>query len=91
MHAGRLWIGLGVMRPIAMAGLHWKDITMSVDLDNSHSAPRFSHARPDNSEHITADSARGSLIGGKKQLLVMLIAVLVLTIVAVGSIALWVR
>ena len=64
---------------------------MSVDQDNSHSAPRRSHARPDRSEHITTGSARGSSIGGKKQLLVMLIAVLVLTIVGVGSVALWVR
>ena len=91
MYAGRLLIGFEVMRHTTTAGLHRKHLTMSVDQDNSHSAPRFSHARPDRSEHITADSARGSLIGGKKQLLVMLIAALVLIIVGVGNVAFWVR
>jgi hypothetical protein len=62
---------------------------MSFDQDHSHGAPREGHARPDRSEHITADSARGSLIGGRRQLLVMLVAVLVLSIVAVGAVVLW--
>jgi hypothetical protein len=64
---------------------------MSFDQDHSHGAPRESHARPDRSEHITADSARGSLIGGRRQLLVMLIAVLVLTIVGLGIVMVWSR
>lgn len=64
---------------------------MSSDQDDSHGAPRVSLARPDRSEHITGDSARGSLIGGQRQLLVMLVAVLVLTIVGVGIVVLWVR
>jgi len=45
---------------------------MSIDPDHSHGAPRVGHARPDRSEHITGDSTRGSLIGGRWQLLWML-------------------
>ena len=62
---------------------------MSFDQDHSHGAPRKSHARPDRSEHITSDSARGSLMGGRQQLLVMLVAALILTIIGVGTVALW--
>lgn len=61
---------------------------MSIDPNHSHGAPRVGHARPDRSEHITGDSARGSLIGGRFQLLWMLIAALVLTTVGVAIVVL---
>jgi len=64
---------------------------MSFDQDHSHGAPRVSHARPDRSEHISGDSARGSLIGGRWQLLWMLIAALVLTIIGVEIVVFWNR
>ena len=61
---------------------------MSIDPDRSHGAPRVGHARPDRSEHITGDSARGSLIGGQWQLLWLLIAGLVLTAAGVAIVIL---
>lgn len=64
---------------------------MSIDPDHSHGAPRVAHARSDRSEHITGDSARGSLIGGRWQLLKMLIAALVLTSIGVGIVVFWRR
>jgi hypothetical protein len=64
---------------------------VSFDQDHSHAASRKSHASPDRSEHITADSARGSLIGGRRQGLVILITMLVLTFVGVGIVMFWNR
>lgn len=64
---------------------------MRIDQDHSHGAPRDGHSSPDKSEHISADSARGALIGGRRQLLVMLVAVLALTIVGVGAVVFWNR
>lgn len=59
---------------------------MSIDHDHSHGAPREGHSRPDMSEHMIADGARGALIGRRRKLLVILLAALVLTIVGVGAV-----
>ena len=65
-----------------------QDMT-SFDQNHSHGAPRESLARPDRAEQITDDSARGGLLGGRPQLLVMLLAALAMAIAGVGAAMVW--
>jgi hypothetical protein len=67
-----------------------QDMT-SFDQNHSHGAPRESLARPDRAEQITDDSARGGLLGGRPQLLVMLLAALAMAIAGVGTAMVWSR
>lgn len=56
-----------------------------IDLDRSHGAPEIAHICFDQSDHDIGDGT-GSLFRGRRQILEMLIAILVLTAVGVETI-----